>query len=203
MIAMDVRNDAGAPARHLPNRSTVMTFMWFEGVEDCARHYWRGNDRDPDAWEYVDKLSVSHTKDFVKKTLCGREHYRFSDRIDGRPVRIAPNYIVFSTKPHETLVLAVPPVVATAEVAGRPEEWVRTRFGSQLRKLLFSETHRSLRTRNHQRAHRHIRIDLPAAPLFADLRRLCLEYRLRSRRAGGSSFPSGSGLSGRRSRTCG
>jgi hypothetical protein len=23
----------------------------FEGVEECARHYWRGDDRDPQAWE--------------------------------------------------------------------------------------------------------------------------------------------------------
>jgi hypothetical protein len=28
-------------------------YRTFEGVEECARRYWRGDDRNPEQWEYV------------------------------------------------------------------------------------------------------------------------------------------------------
>jgi hypothetical protein len=95
---------------------------------------------------------------------------------------LASNYVLFDTDRGDTMVLAAPPVVATAAKAGRPEMWAATKFACQLHELIRTATHRSLRTANIQRAHRHITIrDADAAVWRQKLRALCRTHHLHER----------------------
>jgi hypothetical protein len=124
---------------------------------------------------------IADTRRFRKDNFNGREQFRPSDRIEGRPLRIAENYIVFRPEPRETLVLAKPPVVATVDASGKIETWARTPFASSLRAAVLGATSRSLRSTNEQRAHPHIRLDEPTEPMLSRLRNLCRAHGLRPR----------------------
>lgn len=86
-----------------------------------------------------------------------------SARVGRRPFRFARNYVIFSSKPAETLILSNPPVVAWSIENGRLEKWEKNALSHEIQKYTlgianqFNNARRSLRTTNKQRAHRHIR----------------------------------------------
>lgn len=85
--------------------------------------------------------------------------------IDGRPVPIADNYVVFSKS--SALIAQNPPVVATYRRGEREETWEADDRSFRLRRLLFgSGSERGLRTANRQQPHRHFRrrLDDPSWP---------------------------------------
>jgi hypothetical protein len=76
----------------------------------------------------------------------------------GRERVVTTNCVLFSSEKKKSLVLSQPPIVALASSAGRPERWEQSDFARVLSTMLSSGTTRTLRTRNVQRAHRHITI---------------------------------------------
>jgi hypothetical protein len=81
-------------------------------------------------------------------------------QVKGRTVRIAENYIIFSPKPSETMILAHPPVIAWNLRRGEKETWEQDGFSQTVRRLTLGIAHqngvprsRSLRIGNLQRAH--------------------------------------------------
>lgn len=94
-----------------------------------------------------------------RKVEFDRIHAQTSFSLDCTVVApVARNYVLFAPDGPETMILENPPIVATALTAGKPEDWRPTGFAGDLREWLRNATHRSLRTANQQRAHRHITI---------------------------------------------
>lgn len=124
---------------------------------------------------------ISERRTFSRADFDGRERFAPSDKVNGRPLRLAPNYVIFRPEPQDTFILAEPPVVATVSEAGRPETWLKTPFASALRSIVLSPTHRSLRTTHPQVAHPHIAIPQEAEPVLSQIRRLCAERGLATR----------------------
>jgi len=106
-------------------------------------------------------------KDFKKLEATDRLEQGASVR--GRPVVVAKNYVLFSSDPAETHILAKPPVIAWHSKGKPAEEWNRDDFSQAVRRLTLEAAarangrERSLRIRNSQRAHRHVVFELPAA----------------------------------------
>jgi hypothetical protein len=105
--------------------------------------------------------------------------FRLGMRIGGRPLRVASNYILFRSEP-STMVLAQPPVVAEASVAGSPETWRSEPFARELHELLFSSGVRQcLRTSNRQQPHRHITVHgVDSESVRHELAQLCARHGL-------------------------
>jgi hypothetical protein len=81
-------------------------------------------------------------------------------RVKGRPVRIAENYVIFSSKPTETVILAHPPVIARNLRREEKETWEQRGFSRTVKNLTLGIAHqygvprsRSLRSANLQHAH--------------------------------------------------
>lgn len=144
----------------------------YEHHEELPRHRWH------DDWLW----RISETKSLRKAAFTGRERFSAADRVDGRVLRIAPNYVIFRPEPTETFIIADPPVVATVNHTGRTERWLTSRFASKLRSLVLGSTGRHLRTTNPQIAHRHIVVEQEAEPLLRQLRQLCIDSGFGMRR---------------------
>lgn len=107
-------------------------------------------------------------------------------KVGGRHERLAPNYVLFSAEADGTVVLADPPVVATAIASGEPEIWSDSAFAADLRKLLLGEvSSRGLRTRNRQQPHRHLRLSASADAVTERLGELIKEHEIAPRQTGG------------------
>jgi hypothetical protein len=103
-----------------------------------------------------------------------------------RHERLAANYVLFSAEGDGTVVLADPPVVATAVTSGELETWSDSAFAADLRKLLLHHvTSRGLRTRNRQQPHRHLRLGTPADAVRERLGALIKEHKIVPRPNGG------------------
>jgi hypothetical protein len=99
----------------------------------------------------------------------GRSFHPLRDRVGGEPIDLCSNYVIFSSDPSQTLILADPPVVARYDPTWgptRPERWLDSPLASTIYNLtLARKPGRSLRlvsrdpgkSRLLQR-HRHIRI---------------------------------------------
>jgi len=81
-------------------------------------------------------------------------------QVRGLTVKIAENYVIFSSKPSETMILAHPPVIAWNLRRGENETWEQDVFSQTVRGLTLGNAHqygvprsRSLRSGNLQRAH--------------------------------------------------
>jgi hypothetical protein len=95
--------------------------------------------------------------------------------------RVAPNYVLFSADPEETVILADPPTVAIATTPGQLETWTGDPFAAGLRAVLLGQVKgRGLRTTNRQQPHRHIRLDNPVL-LREHLHQLIKEHGLAAR----------------------
>jgi hypothetical protein len=86
-------------------------------------------------------------------------------RIDGHPVSVAKNYVIFSANPEQTRISKEPTLIALCGTNGEPEEWIRDAsalyehiFGTAVR---FGSDRRSLRTTNKQHSHPAIRWTMP------------------------------------------
>jgi hypothetical protein len=124
----------------------------------------KGSDMHDDwLWRIVDRHGF-RTKDF--KSLQKTDHFTTGATIRGRSVKIAPNYVLFSSDPGKTHVLSKPPVVAWHSKGELAEEWRQDSFSQAVRRLTLDKAAeakgrmRSLRIRNSQRAHRHIIFEL-------------------------------------------
>ena len=74
------------------------------------------------------------------------------------PVQIRKNYIIFSKSAQ--VVAADPPLVANHRKGDEHETWLDTDQVQKLRRAVFAESDRWLRTSNPQQPHRHIARDL-------------------------------------------
>jgi hypothetical protein len=132
------------------------------------------------AWEHFEPGSEDAHKDWLwriavqkglKKEqfepLEARNVLRSNDRIDGFPIVIAKNYIVFSTSPEQTWISKQPAQIACCDTNGEPEKWKRDAsaiyrhiFGTAEQ---FGSDRRSLRTANKQHSHPTIRWTMPTS----------------------------------------
>jgi hypothetical protein len=104
---------------------------------------------------------------------------------DPRLPQLTSNYVLFARDHQYTLVLAEPPIVATAAESGGLETWKRTPFARKLLTLLRTGTMRRLRTSNIQRPHRHITITGAKPGEWRQrLRALCQAHGFKERRQG-------------------
>jgi hypothetical protein len=145
----------------------------FEHFEPgLPRHKWHGD------WYWRMARIDGH-----RKTDFDRIHAQPALSLrDGLIAPVADNYVLFAPDGDATMILQNPPMIATAKIAGRPEVWEQTAFARELRDWLQAATHRSLRTTNAQRAHRHITIrGADIDEWRAHLRRLCHAAGLRPR----------------------
>lgn len=80
----------------------------------------------------------------------------------GSPATFAPNYIVFSADPEQSLVLTDPPLIAAWQRGSEFEEWLDTPVANVIWSLTLAYSHRDhLRTRNRQQPHRQAWADPP------------------------------------------
>jgi hypothetical protein len=75
--------------------------------------------------------------------------------IDGHPLQIAENYVVFSTA--SAVLTSDPPLVATHRKGDTSERWETDARSNRIRRLVFGNASRGLRTSNPQQPHRHFR----------------------------------------------
>jgi hypothetical protein len=61
--------------------------------------------------------------------------------VKGLTVRIAENYVIFSSKPSETMILAHPPVIAWNLKRGEKETWEQDVFSHTVRGLTLGIAH--------------------------------------------------------------
>jgi hypothetical protein len=77
--------------------------------------------------------------------------------VGGRPVQLAPNYVIFSSSPSESFVAETPPLVAQWSREEPFEKWRDTPKANAIRTIAFTRLGRNnLRTRNRQQTHRHV-----------------------------------------------
>jgi hypothetical protein len=104
-------------------------------------------------------------RDFKK--LNANDGLKPGATVQGSPVVIAKNYVLFSGDPAAGHILAKPPVIAWHSKGKPAEEWSRDKFSQAVRRTTLDVAERangrkrSLRIRNSQRAHRHIAFELP------------------------------------------
>jgi hypothetical protein len=102
--------------------------------------------------------------DEIEKT----NHFSSTDSIQGRPLLVSRNYVIFSLHPSKTRVISNPPVVARHSRGKPSEEWEMDRFSQEVKAITLGRAEeangrrRWLRIRNPQRAHRHIMFELPS-----------------------------------------
>jgi hypothetical protein len=82
-------------------------------------------------------------------------------RINGHPVIVAKNYVIFSASPDQTCVLKKPALIALCDTNGEPETWERNAstlcehtFGTAAK---YGSKRRSLRSENKQHSHPVVR----------------------------------------------
>lgn len=91
-----------------------------------------------------------------------RNRFRLDEGVGGRPLKIAQNYVIFSSDPKLTRVLSRPPLVASYNKGLPAEQWLADPFVQSLKCLTLDAASNStgrpryLRTRNRQQPHRHI-----------------------------------------------
>jgi hypothetical protein len=100
--------------------------------------------------------------------LAETNHFDSPDSVEGRPLRVARNYVIFSPHPSETRVISDPRIVALHSKGKPAEEWKTDPFSQRVKELTLDQAEeangrrRWLRIENSQRAHRHIVFELPS-----------------------------------------
>jgi hypothetical protein len=90
---------------------------------------------------------------------AGRVHAAgFPLTIQGRPLPMADNYVIFS--PSSVIVARKPALIAVHYPGEASEIWQTDARSSRIRELLFGSSKRGLRTGNRQQPHRHFRRQL-------------------------------------------
>lgn len=117
------------------------------------------------AWRIADheKLQKKHFKSINEAGVISQ-----TTRVNGRPFKIAQNYVIFSGKSSETYVLNNPPIVAWCERPERWEEWNDDALSGAIKKRtvdlsLVYGGRGSLRTRNPWRPHPCDSWEMPAS----------------------------------------
>lgn len=105
-----------------------------------------------------------HPKGLRKSTFKGKENLCLSDQIEQHPLKIARNYVIFSTESIETCVLLSPPLVARYFGGQAPETWEKDDLSQGVFRLTLAEanrinaSHRFLRVSEASgHPHRHIK----------------------------------------------
>jgi hypothetical protein len=145
----------------------------YEHFEDGRKQLW--HDRDW-LWRMTDMHGVRLHQ---MRELNDLHRWRRSMTVQGRPVPLTRNYVLFMPEGRGTFLAADPAVVAQVASNGRPETWVRTGFARRLHALVLgnSQTGREgLRTRNQQQAHPEIRLLSDPGRLVGELDGLCAHY---------------------------
>ena len=146
--------------------------------EHGRRQLW--HDRDW-LWRMTDMRGVRLDQ---MRQLNDLHRWRRSMTVQGRPVSLARNYVLFMPEGRGTFVAADPPIVAHVTSNGRPETWVRTSFTRRLRAVVLgnSQTGREgLRTRDQQQAHPETRLLVDPGTLVGELDAMCANYGLTPR----------------------
>jgi hypothetical protein len=87
---------------------------------------------------------------------AGKRHVAGASLTIGEdPLQVAENYIVFSTT--SAVLVSDPPLVATHRQGDDGERWETGARSDHIRRLVFADSSRGLRTRNVQQPHRHFR----------------------------------------------
>ena len=139
-------------------------------------------------WEHVEPaLPRDHWHDDWMWRICDHTGYKKEAfmraaglhrsaeplHVAGSPTVFAPNYIVFSTDPKNTLVMTDPEIVAVWQRGSEFEEWLENPVARELWSLTLSHSSRDhLRTRNKRQPHRHVwaNPELPRQAWFQKLR---------------------------------
>lgn len=124
-------------------------------------------------WEHYEPgLRTSHWhKDWLWRIICGRRRFKkevVEDAgqshapggplmLDGHPLPIADNYVIFSDSP--SVRALSPPVVATHQRGDDAEVWLGDRRSRRIKEIVLGDSVRNLRIAN-RIAHPHIRRDL-------------------------------------------
>lgn len=123
----------------------------------------------PRDWHHDWMWRVARRPGFRKAALvaAGKAHEAGSPlRANGRPLPLAPNYVVFGKE------LAIRPPeplrVATHTQGDRAERWREDPRVIAMRELIFGSSPRALRTTNRQQPHRHFRRPLAGSAPWSD-----------------------------------
>jgi hypothetical protein len=167
------RDDTLSVLRGYRNLLICPSRSGYDHFEHGPRQLWHDHDW---LWRMTDMHGVRLNQ---MRDLNDLHRWRRSMTVQGRPVSLARNYVLFMPESRGTFVAADPPVVAHVASNGRPETWVRTSFARRLRAVVLgnSQTGREgLRTRNQQQAHPEIRLLLDPGSLVDELDALCANY---------------------------
>jgi hypothetical protein len=153
------------------DRFTSHTDLWSDDSSNLSRYLNLLVRPSKGGWEHYEPgLNPTGWHGDWMWRLCERRGLRKSDLVragsnhvagrelllpSGQPVPVGRNYVVFD---HATaMVLAKPVVVATHRAGAPAEDWHAEPRCDELRRWIYGDSRRGLRTRNPQQPHRHFR----------------------------------------------
>jgi hypothetical protein len=83
-----------------------------------------------------------HPKRVSKNSFDRRDEFCHDEEIEGHPLRVARNYVIFSTRCGETHILPSPPLVARYHGGKGTEEWENDRTSAKVFRLTLGEANR-------------------------------------------------------------
>jgi hypothetical protein len=141
-----------------PRSDTIGEFEWHEPVADH---------KDDWLWRIVDS-NGRRKEEFGPLTDSKRFSVAQSRLPDGMPISVSPTYVIFAQDDHCTYWVPEPLHVASAPrlSLGKVEDWFPSHRIAHIRDLTVGRAStalggsRGIKTRNGQRAHRHLVLDL-------------------------------------------
>jgi hypothetical protein len=100
------------------------------------------------------------------ESISTQNQFKSGTKIEGHSITLARNYVLFSSDPLKTLVVARPRVIANFRSDRKYETWNKDKFSQEIKKLTLDKANqvnagkRWLRTQNIQRPHRQIVFEL-------------------------------------------
>ena len=139
-----------------------------------------GNEKEHKDWIW----RLIERRGFKKQDLSRlNEKAIVGSRLSAKGSRVSwgKGYVLFSSRRNETYVLRNPPEVAYCRKNGQPESWLKNRVSKKIFSLTvgcarkWRKKNRTLRTKNKERSHPHIRFELPERDLV-QWRRILIKY---------------------------
>lgn len=145
----------------------------YRHYEPIPHQFWH-----PDDWLWR-MTNLPGVKQPQLQELNALHRWHRSASHNGRPVKIAANYVLFRPEGTATFVADNPPIIAWAHENGRPETWLDTAAAQSLREIILGDAKNNragLRTTNEQTAHPHIPLTSHAALVTRRLQEWCSTF---------------------------
>jgi hypothetical protein len=167
------------------NKKVRMTDLWKHPELERFKSYdnllIKPNSRAPGCWKHFEpKLKgqqghsdwlwriCEHPKRVLKDSFDGRDEFCRDEKIEGHPLGVAQNYVIFSTRREETCILHSPPLMARHYGGKGTEVWENDGSSAKVFRLTLGEANRVNGSGRFLRIpgsgghpHRHVKWEVP------------------------------------------